>query len=385
MKRKLLSLACCSAFGGMAHAQSVTVYGVLDTGIGMQSTTATSYANLNAALNTKDKGRVLKMIDGGIGASNFGFRGVEDLGDGLKASFQLQGNFSTKTGAGSATGGGGAGFPGTPTATLFNQIATVGLSGRFGEVKLGRQVGPLYYNIAATDPREGRYFGSMLGALVGVNSSTGKWSGFSTNAPLGAVYDDNAIVYNSPSFGGLKASLEYVVGEVGGNTSAASREAIALMYERNGLKIGGVYYNAHDANTAAAAANGTTNNRWVSVGGKYTASGMTFSGGYAIAKNPSNPTAADYRILSAGFGYQFSPVVRLTSGLYKLKDNNSDANKSLLYSVGVDYSLSKRTTLYVEGGSVNNEGNMNQGLFYGSPVAGGVRTNAFAVGVRHSF
>ncbi len=398
MKIPLAVAATLTAASGLANAQStVTLYGVLDVGLVSQNTAAAGYSATIPG-QTSSTGRITKMQDGGIGGSNIGFKGSEDLGNGLKANFQLQGNLQVDTGATSGTSGAIA----PPGPAFFNQIASVGLSGGFGELKMGRQITPLYYALASTDPREGRYYGSILGALVGINSTAG-WAGSTTNAPLGAIYDDNSIIYTSPSFGGMTANLQYTVGEVAGNASAASRKAATLSYAGNGLKLSAAYYSANDAYTQPSRASGRQNNRWVHLGGQYTKGNATVSAGFSNAKNPSgNPAGvgvisaantalgqtvanANFNIASIGLGYRLSPQYRVTTGYYRITDKTVSANKSSLFSIGLDMYLSKRSMFYVQAGKVNNEGTMNQALVYGTPVAAGKSTTGFMMGVRHSF
>jgi predicted porin len=90
-------------------------------------------------------------------------------------------------------------------------------------------------------------------------------------------------------------------------------------------------------------------------------------------------------VLAGGLGYNFSPSIVLTSGVYYLKDKNNSANKSTEIAAGLYYYLSKATTLYAQVGHVNNKGAMNQALMYGQPVAPGLATTAVMLGMRHAF
>src|SRR5262249_49326984 len=146
-------------------------------------------------------GATWRLKDGGLGASNWGMKGREDLGGGLAATFQLQGNFNLKDGT---TGGPNS----SGTTSFLNQYSTVGLSGTLGQVRVGRTVSPMYWTMASTDARGGRYFGSALTALVGLNSASGAFIGNNSNVAFGTVYNDNAIVYSSPVLYGWKLSAE---------------------------------------------------------------------------------------------------------------------------------------------------------------------------------
>ncbi|SMG59527.1 porin [Paraburkholderia susongensis] len=373
MKLKSSTLAVLAVMAGTAHAQSsVTLYGAIDTGLLYQSTSAASYA-----ANAKNLGHVYALKDAGIYASFWGIRGTEDIGGGYKVNFRLQGVFNSGTGKFGLADTTGA-------SAIFNMQSTVGLSGPFGAIDFGRQYAPMIYALADTDVRSAQYFGSVLGAWLGMNQAAG-WSGTNTNVPIGALYDSNAIVYQSPKFYGTWLALEYAPGGVAGQFQGGTRESAVLRYSNYGLNLAAVYYNAHDTNLAAATPTGLNNNRFYYFGAKYTFHGLSVSAGYGIGKNPSNTNSADFELISGGLGYQFNPFFRLTSGFYYLRDRNDSANHSMEYALGGEYNLSKRTMLYAQVGYVANHGTMNQGITYGAPVAPGVSTTAVSLGIRHSF
>lgn len=402
MKLKPLAAACLVLGSPIVFAQSAppappapnnsfVLYGNLDIGLSTSSTSALGYAPNGA--RTADAGSVTKLQDGGIGGSNWGMKGSRDLPNGLVAGFQLQGNVNLGNGALNAISGA---YPG-PTSALFNQIAKVSLGGSWGSVGVGRQVVPLYYAMVATDVREGRYSGSTLSQLVGVNSSAG-WNGTTTNAPLGAIYDDNAIIYTSPKWNGFTGNVEYVPGGVDGNNQAGSRNSVAVQYDNNGLKIAGVYYAANDAYTSpTAATGGVLNNRYVYLGARYDFNKWSVSTSFGNAQNPSGvatggtapasaaSATADYNTAHVGVGYSFSPMYRVTAGYYTLQDVAVAGNNSNMIAAGLDINLDKQTMLYVQGGQVANHGNANMGFIYGQPVASGETTMAYMVGARYSF
>ena len=402
MKFTATSLAIIGLCAGAAHAQSnATLYGSLDVGVAYQSTSAPGYST-SVPGSTANLGSQTKLQDAGMGPSKIGIKASESLGDGLEARIQLQGTFTSGTGAFSAISGGMA--TGAPVGTFFNQLSTVGLAGNWGEVRFGRIIAPMMEELGRTDVREGRYYGSILSSIIGVNSSAG-WAGTTTNAPLGAVYDDNSIVYTSPRMSGFKANLQYTLGGIAGNLNAASRKSATLEYEGSGLRLAGIYYSANDAYTLASKANGTNNNVFYNVSGIYTLDGFSGSLGWSNAKNPSGQASgvgalsvasagamtlgsaagnANYRIVNAGLGYTAGSY-KLTSGYYRITDSNNSANASNLIVVGLDKPLSKRTVVYLQGARVANSGNMNQGIVYGTPVAAGKTTTGFMMGVRHTF
>ncbi|MFM0209982.1 porin [Paraburkholderia sediminicola] len=373
MKLKWSGVAVLAVFASAAHAQSsVTLYGAIDSGVFYQSTSASSFAP-----NAHNNGSVAGLKDGSLYGSFWGIRGTEDIGGGYKVNFRLQGVFNSSNGK--------LGLPDTTgTTAVFNQQTTVGLSGPFGTFDAGRQYTPMIYAMADTDVRAAQYFGSILGAWLGLNQAAG-WPGTNTNVPLGALYDSNALVYQTPKFYGASAALEYAPGGVPGQIQGGTRESAVLRYSNYGLNLSAVYYNAHDTNLAAATPTGYDNNRLYYFGAKYTVRGVSVSASYGIGKNPSNSILADYEMISGGLGYQFTPFFKVTSGFYYLKDRNKSENHSSEYAVGAEYSLSKRTIVSAQVGYVANHGTMNQTIMYGQIVAPGVSTTAAMIGLRHSF
>ncbi|SAK49029.1 porin [Caballeronia temeraria] len=374
MKLRFATAAGLVLAAGGAHAQSsVTLYGVLDAGLLYQSTSAATFAH-----NAPDTGKVYRFKDGGIYSSIWGLKATEDLGGGYFVNVKLQGSFDSGTGK--------SGLSDTPGATaMFNQYATVGVSGPFGTFNAGRQIVPMIWAMYDTDVRRAQYFGSVLTAWLGMNTAAG-WPGTSTNGSIGALYDSNALVYVSPTWAGLSASLEYAPGGVAGQFQGGTRESAVLKYSNFGLTLTAVYYNGHDANPAPGSVpTGLNNNRMMYFGGLYTTHGFSFSLSYANGKNPANSDHANYDMYSGGLGYRFAPDLNVTTGVYYIKDKNDSSNHSLEVAIGAEYNLSKRTLAYAEVGHVNNNGTMNQMIVYGQPTAPGKSTTAAMLGLRHNF
>ncbi|MFM0342143.1 porin [Paraburkholderia fungorum] len=374
MKLKWVTVAAMATFGSSAYAQSsVTLYGVLDAGLMYQSTSAASFSP-----TAKDLGHVYRYKDGGIYSSVWGMKGTEDIGGGYSVNFRLQNSFDSGTGkfALSDTPGVGA---------IFNQVASVGVSGPFGSVNAGRQIVPMAYAMAETDVRSGQYFGSILTAWIGMNTAAG-WPGTSTNGSIGALYDSNALVYQSPSFAGVSAALEYAPGGVAGSFQGGTRESAVLKYSNYGLKLSAVYYNGHDTNPGPTTVpTGLDNNRFWYLGALYTIKGFSVSASYSNGKNPAHSNLVNLDLYSFGLGYRFTPAFEITSGVYYLHDRNNSATKSTEVAAGADYSLSKATLVYAQVGYVNNKGNATTTIGYGAPVAPGMGTTAVMLGMRHSF
>ncbi|MFM0278776.1 porin [Paraburkholderia sediminicola] len=374
MKLKCLAAVALTAFGSTAYAQSsVTLYGVIDSGLLYQSTNAASFSP-----TAKNLGSVFRYKDGGIYASFWGLKGTEDLGGGYAVNFKVQGVFDSGTGKFGLSDT--AGVP-----ALFNQWATVGVSSPFGTLNMGRQIVPMAFAMADTDVRSAQYFGSILTAWLGMNTAAG-WPGTNTNGPIGALYDSNAIVYKSPSFSGVSAELEYAPGGVAGSIQGGTRESAVLRYSNYGLNLAAAYYNGHDTNPGPTTVpTGVDNNRFWYLGALYTIKGFSISTSYSNGKNPAHGNLVDLDLVSLGLGYRFAPDFQVTSGIYYLHDANNSANKATEFALGAEYSLSKATTLYAQVGHVNNKGDMTMTIDYGAPVAPGMGTTAVNFGLRHKF
>ena len=225
MKKSLVALAVLAATGAYAQS-SVTLYGIVEatTDIGYNRTqdTTTTTNTFNAAgggvsstvtsttAQQKNGFRIQDGSDQGSGSSRVGFRGTEDLGGGLKANFLLEMGLRIDDGCttlGSAANCDNGGNSANSGGSTFGRNAWGGLSGGFGEVRLGRQV-----------------LGSF--AVQGNSGSSGASNGLydastATMSPMGGIRFSNAIRYLSPNFGGFTGSLMLAAPETG---SAIARQ-----------------------------------------------------------------------------------------------------------------------------------------------------------------
>ncbi|MGH8779972.1 porin [Paraburkholderia sp.] len=203
MKKTKQALAT-SALGLVAlgaHAQSsVTLYGIVDTGIGYQSSQTST---LGA---TKGGHSAVKMINGVWAGSRFGLKGGEDLGGGTKAIFQLEEGFNSATGAQSTTG------------LMFNRQAYVGVTNpTYGSLTAGRQYTSYYTLLSTYSPTTWLtgYYGAHPGDLDSLDT---------------LYRANNSLVYTSPSFYGLTVSGSYSLGGVAGSLNAGSTWSAAVRY-----------------------------------------------------------------------------------------------------------------------------------------------------------
>ncbi|MFM0726068.1 porin [Paraburkholderia strydomiana] len=217
-----------------AHAQSnVTLYGIVDTGIGYQNSSTTLSAVGSAKPSAGGSSQV-KMINGIWAGSRFGLKGSEDLGGGTKAIFQLEQGFNSATGAQGVSG------------LAFNRQAWVGLTnGTFGTLTAGRQYTSYYTLLSPYSPTT--WLTGAYGAHPGDIDS------------LDTLYRaNNSLVYTSPNMRGLTISGSYSLGGNAGSFSAGQVWSVAAQYLNGPIGIAaGIQRidNAGIATTSPAAVN----------------------------------------------------------------------------------------------------------------------------------
>ncbi|WP_075257128.1 porin [Herbaspirillum camelliae] len=209
MKKSLLALAVLGAFAGAAHAQSsssITIYGVIDASL--------TYTN-KIATDGKRTGSLTAVESGLVKGSRLGVKGSEDLGGGLKAVFTLENGFNVDTGeAGQGK-------------LMWGRQTTVGLSGNFGTVLVGRQNDPL----------------NDIGGIA----SAGGFGVPGTVHSKGLDRTDgqrlnNSIRYNSPNFSGLSFSAIYGFGEQVGRAVGGRSIGLGSQYVNGPLSLGLGYF-----------------------------------------------------------------------------------------------------------------------------------------------
>jgi len=204
MKKSLLALAAMGAFAGAAHAQSsVTVYGIADVGFNNTTTDSTTTAGVKTSVNVNSTGKYSNYT-----SSRVGLRGVEDLGKGLKAAFNIEYG-AVADGAVAATGTtitSGTDNAAPLTLRQFN----VSLMGGFGTLTIGRQNPAVEAAWSAGD-------------VGGSNNFIGRAYTFGpTVVTTGTEYSaakqnnsrsDRLISYATPNMSGFAATVAYGQGE----------------------------------------------------------------------------------------------------------------------------------------------------------------------------
>jgi predicted porin len=364
MKKSLIALAVLAA-SGVASAQStVTLYGLVD-------------ANLNSSKSTDVTGTSVRQtkIDGsGFNTSRFGLKGSEDLGGGLKANFLLESGFDASTGAANSYTNP---YTAGPNSTaVFGRQSWVGVSGAFGEVKLGKMWTP---------------FDDVKGS-----GAAGFDSGLfapASNVWLSNNYSDrpgNAIYYATPDFSGFSAAAMYSLGE--NKTAAAKAGHIAsvnVKYAAGPAFVALSHQEEKQTGVGSAAKFTQLNGSWdFGVAKLLGAYGQVKNGGtnntftLNLASPIQPPAPALPFVVDKSKEYQLGvdvpvgPALTLSGGVARSKITLVGAGeiKATGFGLAAKYDLSKRTFLYT-------------GLQLSKNKIAGLeaKTDTYAVGVQHKF
>ena len=330
MKKSLIAMAVLAAAGAASAQSSVQLYGIADVWFGSVKT------GVGAA-----EVRNTKVDSGGVDSSRWGLKGSEDLGGGLKANFQLEQGFALDTG--NADSG-------------FNRVATVGLSGNFGAVTLGKQY------TAFDDMKENTFSSFKSQALAAPRYV------FGTNAYQ--ANPANTIKYQSNSYSGFNGALSYSLGEnkdtvIGGN-SASNVVALNGQYANGPIYVGLGYQKEKFV--------AGEDLKLVALNGSYDFGVAKLLGDFAQGKQGDSKTT-DYHI---GVDVPLASNLILSGGYAHSKDktNGVTDEKRNGYGLALAYVLSKRTVAYTGL-------NITKVKDDAGDTVG--KVNAYAVGVKHAF
>jgi predicted porin len=358
MKSSLCIMAVLAAASNCAFAQSnVSIYGLLDVGVVNERGGAA--------------GPVTKISSGMSHGSRLGFKGTEDLGNGLSALFVAESGFQVDTGA---LGQGGL---------LFGRQVFAGLRGNYGTVTLGRQYSPEYVVTVFVDP--------FVSGLAGDSKNLMQAAGD------GGSRMNNAVKYASPTVAGFTGELAYGAGEVAGAAQAGRQIGASLAYASGPLEVRLGYHNRNNdtaATTVAPAKNTILAAVYkfdvVKLHASYAVNKGVFSSplrnaanpfGYAIAPTAASVTADSTDTL-VGITVPYGPHAFLAS--YIRKNDKSAANQDASQkAVGYRYTLSQRTDFYAAYGFIKNKNGASYTV--GSSIEPGSGNRAIEAGIRHSF
>lgn len=195
MKKTLCALAVLGAFAGTSLAADVTLYGIVDEGL--------LYTNIDQDTGNGSVDK-LELKSGVQGSSRFGFKGVEEIGNGLKVGFILENSFQADSGSLTTAG------------TLFDRESSLYVEGGFGKLGFGK-IGAI---------NQGTSSWAKLGGLSAFGTGFGDYiAQAGSSFAKGGVYN-NMIAYQTPTFGGVQVFAQYSLATTATgteNTSSADR------------------------------------------------------------------------------------------------------------------------------------------------------------------
>ncbi|MBU9576264.1 porin [Burkholderia multivorans] len=326
------AVAALSGTSASVYAQSsVTLYGLLDAGVGYVRT---------------HSGSEYALVSGNIAGDRWGLKGQEDLGGGLTVVFQIENGFNIANGK---LGQGGR---------MFGRQSMVGLAdNRLGTVKVGRGYDPV---VDLVQGLTADVYGSAFATPGDVDNNDN------------SARVSNQVKYISPSYAGLQFEAMYAFSGVAGQAGQGNTYAGAVSYTNGPFDVAAGYFQATNSGSAGAIRSG-----WTSPTADSTFDGDSINAGYASAHTLQiAQVAGRYRVgaatLGTSYGYvqyrndassvfhenerfnsgkayaawQFTPAFRMAAGyIYTAADGDTDAHYHQA-SLGAYYDLSVRTELY---------------------------------------
>ncbi|NHC07082.1 porin [Azonexus fungiphilus] len=366
MQKKIIALAVAAMASGAAFAQSnVTVYGIADMGYNYSSSS-------EAAVKVKSRSGVDSGLQSG---SRLGFKGTEDLGNGLKALFTYEMGLNVDQGT-SAQGG-----------RTFGRQAFVGLTGDFGTVLAGRVYTPQFGLVFKVDPFAAGTVGDVSYGRGVYTMATGRLVGVP-----GEIRLDNVVAYVTPTFGGFNVIAAYTKEGIGDEerTDKGVKNADHTVWAINpnftyGNLFVGANYHKVDRDDLDA-----QSKVW-DLGATYDFGVAKLHALYGQAKDSVGAQNNKDKKWMVGAS---APIGKFTvlASYSRLKSEGNvaalDGDKVSKWSLGSTYALSKRTNLYAAYAKMSTNDNA-EGQFgvggTGGAVDAGMYQTGFNFGLRHQF
>lgn len=353
MQKKLIALAVASLVSAPVFAQSqVSVYGIVDQAI--------DSGDYGGAI-----GRVQRLSSGGYSTSRLGFKGSEDLGNGLKVNFMLETGVLGDTGALDNANG-----------QIWQRQSRVGLSGGWGEVNFGRQYSPLYTIQGAND----------IFRVVGIGATYAL-----TN--VGQTRVNNSIRYDSPGINGFTLAAMYGMGDTGAASGfqestvdpkdLGRHSGLNLRYGNGPVKLGLGWSNQK---STAPVAGSVLELKTTALTGSYDFKIVAINAGWQQARNDASPRSIDNRVWTLGATVPVFGKDSIKVAYNDLHDKLASGSDAKLISLGYVHPMSRRTTLYGTYARMTNESLAAYSLFQ-TPGGGelGFDPSAVQVGISHNF
>lgn len=349
-------LGLLGASGAACAQSSITISGVIDTGLAYSNNTGTGHQNTVGVTNSI------------LGVSNIGFSGKEDLGGGLSAIFNLQAGFNPGNGTMSSSG------------DLFSRNSLVGLQSNSGTLTAGKQ-----WNFNDD---------WLVGSVFKGGYNSGSVFKFSEFDAVSEIYN-NTVKYVSPEVGGAQAGFMVGFGEAAGSVKTGQLYNAAVKYNQGPVYVALSY--DHEQDGSASVASLGHDLKLTTLGGSYTvgnfkarlgAAYSDISGTGTFQSISSQPASKAYAV-EAGVDYTFIPAFTGSADVL-YRRNTTFSNDTKVYRLLGIYSLSKRTSLIMNLAYLRNGDGATEALVNTSSgtVGGGYANQhqmSLALGVRHTF
>jgi predicted porin len=358
-----IAAACATlVLCGTAHAQdSVQIYGIIDAAV-----------DYNTNVDAAGHSRVwMPSLGGGMFPSRIGFKGTENLGNGLKAIFDLETGVYVDSGT---TGQGNR---------LFGRQAWVGLAGDWGQLTLGRNynmlynsmpeveiIGPAQYGLGSIDPAipNGRVDNSIA------------YRGTYRSLTLGATYSLGRDVSSAGGPGGTNCP-----GENGSDAQACREYSVMVRWDNPNYGIVSAYERVRGGATAAAGlTNSSMTDSRAHLAGYLKYGAWRVATGAVVRNNEGSATTPRSNMYYVDGAYRILPAVTL-DGLAVRLDYKNSINDTNMFTLRAIYDFSKRTSTYLGIGHIANKGTAALALSAGGAVATGASQNGVITGIKHSF
>lgn len=343
-KKTLAAVAVLGAFAGSAFAANVTMYGIIDTGLGYTSTDKGYGEDVNK----------FDMRSGQNSSNRFGVKGEEDLGNGVKVGFSLENGFSSDDGKLSTAN------------RLFDREALLYVAGDFGELGMGRQG-----ELASGNGRYGLFGGKVSPFSTGWSDIAGHK--YVMGAGFGRM--DNSVTYKTPTFAGFNVLAQYSFKKDNeseeykdnreGSSAVDRQYALGASFTAGDLYLTGI---VTQTNLQSLGQKDVEDPLTVSLGGNYNfgvaklyVATQYFKDSDLSVKQidrhdkDSNKTGCQHASQFDGFGLSvgadvpaFGGTAKVLVGYMDAEDQSTAAQdvQRYTFSVGYEYPLSKRTFVY---------------------------------------
>ncbi|MCU4119085.1 porin [Variovorax sp. N23] len=355
----LLPLAALTLSGAASAQSSVTLFGIIDTGV--------------QVVRNSGGGSVTRLSSSGISASQIGFRGVEDLGGGLGAGFWLEGSIGPDDGTGRPSNSNNqASGAGSSQALSFNRRSTVSLLSPWGEVRLGRDFNPAYWNLSVFSAFSTLGVGGTQLAASIVTGATSTWT-------------SNAIAYYLPAnLGGIYGQVQHFRGENTSNSGAIEHDGTGSGL-RLGYRAGPIDISGAVSRTERAGPLGDV--RQANIGVSWDFDVVKLMAVLSRDRGSVGTVAADGRGWSLGV---VMPVgagdIRLGASQYTTELATGTSPQTRKVAIAYRHYLSKRTTLYTAFARGHNSDGAAASVVAGAGSPAANRgSSGFDFGIRHGF